>query len=100
MTDGNSAPDAATITEHEARQVERANATGLPPVVFVHGRWLLPSIWDRWARVFAETGDTALTPAWPDDREPVEEANAQPEVFAKKTVGQVAVLFDEIIGAL
>lgn len=27
----------ATITEHELQQCERANATGLQPVVFVHG---------------------------------------------------------------
>jgi len=47
---------AATISEHEAQQVERANATGKPPVVFVHGLWLLPSSWDRWAAVFEEAG--------------------------------------------
>jgi non-heme chloroperoxidase len=100
MTDDNSAPDAATITEHEARQVQRANATGLQPVVFVHGLWLLPSSWDRWATLFEEAGYTALTPGWPDDPETVEEANAHPEVFAKKTVGQVADHFAEIIGGL
>jgi pimeloyl-ACP methyl ester carboxylesterase len=100
MTDGNSASDAPTITEHEARQVERANATGLQPVVFVHGLWLLPSSWDRWAKLFEEAGYTALTPGWPDDPETVEEANAHPEVFAKKTVGEVADHFDEIIGGL
>ena len=32
-----------------ADQVEKANATGLTPVVFIHGLWLLPSSWDRWA---------------------------------------------------
>jgi len=34
---------AVTITEHETREVETANATGKTPVVFVHGLWLLPS---------------------------------------------------------
>jgi pimeloyl-ACP methyl ester carboxylesterase len=100
MTDGNSAPDAPTITEHEARQVQRANATGLQPVVFVHGLWLLPSSWDRWAKLFEDAGYTALTPGWPDDPETVQEANAHPEVFAGKTVGQVADHFDEIIAGL
>ncbi len=33
----------------ETEQVERANASGLTPVVFIHGLWLLPSSWDRWA---------------------------------------------------
>jgi pimeloyl-ACP methyl ester carboxylesterase len=100
MNDGNSAPDAPTITEHEARQVQRANATGLQPVVFVHGLWLLPSSWDRWAKLFEDAGYTALTPGWPDDPETVQEANAHPEVFAGKTVGQVADHFEEIIAGL
>jgi hypothetical protein len=82
--------EAKTITEHEAEQVERANATGQALVVFVHGLWLLPSSWDRWAAVFEEAGYTALTPGWPDDPHTVAEANAHPEVFAHKTVGQVA----------
>jgi non-heme chloroperoxidase len=88
------------ITEHEAQQVERANATGLQPVVFVHGLWLLPSSWDRWATVFEEAGYTTLTPGWPDDPETVAEANANPDVFAHKTVGQVADHFDEIVRGL
>src|SRR4051812_50152438 len=96
MTDG----EPSTITEHEARRVERANDTGLQPVVFIHGLWLLPSSWDRWAKVFEEAGYVPLTPGWPDDPDTVGEANAHPEAFAKKTVGQVADPFDEIIGGL
>jgi non-heme chloroperoxidase len=89
-----------TITEHEAQEVARANATGLRPVVFIHGLWLLPSSWDRWATLFEEAGFTALTPGWPDDPETVQEANAHPEVLANKTIGQVADHFDEIIRGL
>jgi pimeloyl-ACP methyl ester carboxylesterase len=90
----------ATITEHEAQQVDRANLTGRQPVVFVHGLWLLPSSWDRWAKVFETAGYTALTPGWPDDPETVYQANANPEVFANKTVGQVAEHFAVIIRGL
>src|SRR3989440_5697854 len=71
-------------------QIDRANSTGLQPVVFVHGLWLLASSWDRWAAVFEEAGFVALTPGWPDDPESVAEANANPETFAHKRVGQVA----------
>jgi hypothetical protein len=49
-----------TITEHEAAQVERANASSATPVVFVHGLWLLPSSWDRWVTLFEEAGYVAL----------------------------------------
>jgi pimeloyl-ACP methyl ester carboxylesterase len=90
----------ATITEHEDEQIRRANDAGLQPVVFIHGLWLLPSSWDRWATVFEEAGYTALTPGWPDDPQTVEEAKAHPEVFAHKTVGQVADHFAAVIGRL
>jgi pimeloyl-ACP methyl ester carboxylesterase len=89
-----------SITPHEQEQIDRANDTGLTPVVFIHGLWLLPSSWDRWATVFEEAGYTALTPGWPDDPETVEEANAHPETFAHKTVGQVADHFGAIIAGL
>src|SRR2546425_2727507 len=92
--------DKTTITEHEAEHVERANATGRTPVVFVHGLWLLPSSWDRWATKFEEAGYVALAPGWPDDPDTVQEANAEPQVFAHKSVGQVANHFDEIIRRL
>src|SRR6185312_13826657 len=88
------------ITDHEAEQIDRANATGLQPVVFIHGLWLLPSSWDRWATVFEEAGFTALTPGWPDDPETVEEANAHPEVFAGKSIGDVADHYAAVIRRL
>jgi pimeloyl-ACP methyl ester carboxylesterase len=89
-----------TITEREAEQIEKANASGNTPVVFIHGLWLLPSSWDRWAQLFEEAGYAALTPAWPDDPETVEEARANPEVLAKKNLAQVADHTAEVIGGL
>ena len=88
------------LTQRELRQAEAANASGLAPVVFVHGLWLLPSSWDRWAELFAAAGFAPLTPGWPDDPETVAEANAHPEIMANKTVGQVADHFDTIIRRL
>src|SRR5215204_3759513 len=93
-------PPTTTSTEREARQVEQANASERTPVVFIHGLWLLPSSWDRWADLFEEAGYAALTPSWPDDPETVEEARANPEVFARKTLGQVADHTAEVIGRL
>jgi non-heme chloroperoxidase len=89
--------DASAAT---TEQVDQANASGLTPVVFIHGLWLLPSSWDRWVTVFEEAGYTTLTPGWPDDPETVEEAQAHPEVFANKTVGQVADHYEEVIQKL
>ena len=92
--------ETATITEHEARQLERANAAEATPVIFVHGLWLLPSSWDRWAELFEAAGLVALTPGWPDDPETTEQAKEHPEVFAGKSVGQVADHFAAIAGSL
>ncbi len=90
----------ASINEYEAKQIEKTNEKGLMPVVFIHGLWLLPSSWDRWQTFFEKAGYCALTPGWPDDPQTVEEANEHPEVFAHKTVGQVADHFAEVIGKL
>jgi non-heme chloroperoxidase len=93
-------PSGPTITKHEAKQVERANSKNATPVVFVHGLWLLPSSWNRWMTLFEEAGYVALTPGWPDDPETVAEAKAHPEVFAGKSVGEVADHFEEVIRGL
>jgi pimeloyl-ACP methyl ester carboxylesterase len=81
-------------------QVARANDSGNVPVVFIHGLWLLPSSWEKWAGLFAEAGYAPVSPGWPDDPATVAEARANPDVFAKKTVGQVADHYSLVIGTL
>jgi non-heme chloroperoxidase len=98
--ESSASPSGKTITEHELEQCQRANQTGRTPVVFVHGLWLLPSSWDRWAKLFEDNGYVALTPGWPDDPETAEEAAEHPEVFAGKSIGQVADHFETIIRGL
>ncbi len=89
-----------TITEREESQIERANASGATPVVFVHGLWLLPSSWERWVTLFEQAGYAALTPGWPDDPETVIEARKHPEVFAGKGITEIANYHEAIIGRL
>jgi len=79
---------------------QTANASGRQPVLFIHGLWLLPSSWDRWAALFDAAGYVALTPGWPDDPDTVAEAKAHPEVMAGKTIGQVADHFEAVIHGL
>src|SRR4051795_402891 len=88
------------LSTPEAEQVERTNSSGRQPVVFIHGLWLLPSSWDRWAALFEEHGYAPLTAGWPDDPATVEEAHEHPEVFANKSVGQVADHYAEVIRGL
>ncbi|MEA2445026.1 MAG: hypothetical protein QOJ12_2318 [Thermoleophilales bacterium] len=90
----------ASMTERETQQVEQANASGKTPVVFIHGLWLLPSSWDNWVGLFEEAGYAGVTPSWPDDPETIEEARANPDVFAGKTLGQIRDHTAEVIGKL
>ena len=90
----------ASISERENREIEAANASGNTPVVFIHGLWLLPSSWAGWADFLKQAGYAPLTPDWPDDPATVEEARANPDVFAKKTLKQIADHTTEIINAL
>jgi non-heme chloroperoxidase len=97
-----SAPTAevGTVTPREQEQIDRANASGKTPVVFIHGLWLLPSSWDQWAQLFEDAGYAPVTPSWPGDPETVEEARTAPEALAGKTIGQVADHTAEVIGKL
>ena len=89
-----------TVQAWEAAQAERANATTRTPVVFVHGLWLLPSSWDRWASLFEDAGYIAIKAGWPDDPQTAEDANIHPEVFAHKSIGQIAGHVQELIHRL
>jgi pimeloyl-ACP methyl ester carboxylesterase len=90
----------AAISEQEEDQVNRANASRLAPVVFVHGLWLLASSWDRWRTRFEQAGYTTVAPDWPDDAPTVDQANEHPEVFARKSVGQIADHSEDVIHKL
>jgi hypothetical protein len=90
----------ASMSEREKREIEAANASGHTPVVLIHGLWLLPSSWAAWVDFFTEAGYAPLTPDWPDDPGTVAEARANPDVFAKKTLGQIADHTTEVVKAL
>ena len=88
------------LTTHEQQEIDRANTQGKPPVVFVHGLYLLASSWDNWRALFEERGYTTLAPGWPDDPDTVEEAIDDPEVFANKRIQQVTEHYANAIGQL
>lgn len=91
---------ADTLTDWEKREIERANESGLAPVVFVHGLWLLSSAWQGFRDTFETAGYTTLAPGWPDDPDTIEEAHAHPEVFAHKMVQGVTDHYLEAIAQL
>lgn len=92
--------DPITPTSSELAEVARANESGKQPIVFVHGLWLLDSSWDRWAEYVEAHGYVAVTPGWPNDPETVEEARANPEVFAGSGIGDIAAYQQAVIERL
>jgi non-heme chloroperoxidase len=91
---------APVLAEWEVEEIARANASGKPPVVFVHGLWLLSSSWQEWRDLFEESGYATIAPGWPDDPATVEEAKERPEAFAHKMVQQVTDHYLEAIRRL
>lgn len=90
----------APLTTHEQQDVDRANAAGSQPVVFVHGLFLLSNTWDRWRALFEEHEYSTLAPGWPDDPETVEEAQQDPEILAGKSIKQITDYYVQVIGQL
>jgi pimeloyl-ACP methyl ester carboxylesterase len=88
------------LTTVEHQEIERANASGRQPVVFVHGLWLLSSSWDPWRQLFEERGYSTIAPGWPDDPETVEAANQDPEAMANKRIKQVTDYYVDAISQL
>ena len=89
-----------TVTAREAAQVAAANESGKQPVVFIHGLWLLHSSWDAWRERFEGLGYATVAVDWPDDPTDHASAHADPSVFAKKSVGQVADHVGDVIAGL
>jgi len=87
-------------TARELGEVEHANGSGLPPVVFVHGLWLLASSWAPWREKFEAAGYATIAPGWPGDPETVTEGRGNPSGFAGKSVGAITDHYAELIGRL
>ena len=88
------------LTERERLEVDRANADGRQPIVFVHGLWLLQNCWDHWADFFEKDDYVAVSPDWPGDPASADKANADPASLAGRTIGEVARHHQEVIERL
>lgn len=79
----------AELDARELAEIDRANASERPVVVFVHGLWMLAGSWDPWREMFEARGYATIAPNWPDDPPTVEAARARPETFAGKSVDDI-----------
>lgn len=88
------------LSAREMGEVERANASGRPTVVFVHGLWVLSSSWDPWRTLFEEVGYATVAPDWPDDPETAEIARAEPARLAGNGITRVVDHLTDVLGTL
>ena len=88
------------ITDREKSEVDAANLSGKQPVAFIHGLWLLPNSWDAWRSHFEDLGYSTLAPGWPDDPDTVEQALANPDAFAGKSINDICVHLAEVVKGL
>lgn len=89
-----------SLTTREKQETHRANQSGLQPVVFIHGLWLLANSWEPWMQFFEERGFAAIAPGWPDDPETVDNARLDPDRLAHKKISQVTDHLTGVIAAL
>lgn len=82
-------PMTTALTARESEEVERANASGLPPVVFIHGLWLPPESWSPWRELFESRGYTTLAPGWPDEMSSIQSARSNASALANKGVAEI-----------
>jgi non-heme chloroperoxidase len=88
------------LTPREQQQIDDANQSQRTPVVFVHGLWLLAGSWDNWAALFDEAGYAPVAPGWPGDPETVQDAKANPELFARQTLAGTADHYADVVAHL
>jgi non-heme chloroperoxidase len=89
-----------SLSRRERSEVEAANASKRPTVVFVHGLWLLAGSWDGWRRMFEDSGYATVSTDWPGDAETVDEGRADPQTFAKRSIAQIIDHQVEVLQAL
>lgn len=66
----------STVTSAELHQVESANRSRRPVVVFVHGMFIHASSWQPWRTLFEGAGYATVAPGWPGEADSVAAARA------------------------
>src|SRR5262245_58009100 len=69
------------------------------PIVLIHGLWMTPRSWDRWADHYRAKGHQVIAPAYPGFEIEVEALREKPEIIAEATVpGTLDHLVDVVEG--
>jgi non-heme chloroperoxidase len=66
----------SSLSARELEEIEVANRSGRPVVVFVHGMFIHASSWSPWCSLFEGAGYATIAPGWPEEPGSVAEARA------------------------
>jgi pimeloyl-ACP methyl ester carboxylesterase len=66
-------------------------------IVLIHGLWLTPRSWEKWAERYAARGYSVLAPSWPGMEAEVEALNADPAPIVSLTVDRIVDHYEQII---
>ena len=65
--------------------------------IFIHGAWVTPACWDRFAGFYLSRGYETLAPAWPRKNRPIAELRSDPSPLAGLGVQEIVDHYDRII---
>ncbi len=69
-------------------------------VVLIHGLWMSPLSWERWASRFEERGMTVLAPAWPGMEGDIEALRADTSAIEELGIAEILDSYEQRISAL
>ena len=69
-------------------------------IVFIHGLWMTPRSWEKWAERYRSRGYTVLAPAWPGLEVEVEALNGDPTPLTRLDVSKLVSHYEDVIGEL
>jgi len=70
-------------------------------VLFIHGAWLTPAVWEPWQRRYEALGYKTLAPAWPLLDRPVQALRDAPDpALGQLTLGRIVDHYAAIIATL
>jgi pimeloyl-ACP methyl ester carboxylesterase len=69
-------------------------------IVFIHGLWMTPRSWEKWAEHYTAKGHNVLAPAWPGLEVEVEELNRDPSPLERLDIPTIVDHYENVIRGL
>src|ERR671911_1437848 len=94
------------LAESAPEGVEPMSAENTPDpaapdtIVLIHGLWVTPRSWEKWAERYESRGYRVLTPAYPGFEVEVEALNEDPSPIEALTIPGVVEHLEGIVGEL